>query len=563
MERHHLEFASPHSDSAIEWPGHPIGRTNTITRTKSRTRFHDKTIDAQPGRREELVNAAVEHIVRNAGRQPIYLSDAVIHGVRVRAITNSDHLLSFWQDNWYSPEEWQQATGLRVPEQPRVIVYALGGLEAQREAAYYSRASNTIVFFNTSYYGQLKSWVLGAVGRILADESGIHSIHGACVEKDGVGVLYIAPTGTGKSTSSYGLIDRPRTRFHSDDWVYIRYTLQTTAGVSVSPTVIEPAAGEPVRGFRCHRWLEEHSGEKATITGLGLDNVEVVLDSDEIDWSQPVQAWAYTSEKVFYLRSNLVENFPEMIGYLLASDLENVPEVSPAFVTEHQSTVDAVVRAVRASLDPSVVAVASGRTDAELGQLVARLFAFDNARAMLDPVKCLPRDRVYWNPMEPLRIASVFLLKRSPTDRVVLETLSRERFMDRLLLGDTPDGKREIAYNAYRAVDDNAERVVVDALEAAAKRTGQSLADLFEAKLRDADGVPPSLREEFELFRAMHRATTCYDVNTILQRDPTVRSRQEAVARTMALIVAAVGAAGRPLSCTLENYTELISAQTG
>src|SRR2546428_9312047 len=136
--------------------------------------------------------------------------------------------------NWYGPEEWQTTPGLTPPRQPQVTVYALCGVADQPEAAYYSREKSTIIFFNTSYYGQLKSWVLGAVGRILAGEYGIHSIHGACVEKAGKGVLYIAPTGTGKSTSSYGLMTYPNTRFHSDDWVYVRYTYATRHGQRVS-----------------------------------------------------------------------------------------------------------------------------------------------------------------------------------------------------------------------------------------------------------------------------------------------------------------------------------------
>ena len=216
-------FPPPPSPDAVEWPGEPIGRSNTITRTRSRTLYHDKIIDAKPGLREHLVNVAIAHIVRNAGRETTVLHDVVIHGIRVRAITNSQHLAQFWEENWYGPDEWQRVTGLTPPIEPQVVVYALGNVQDEQEAAYYSHSTNTIIFFNTSYYGQLKSWVLGAVGRILASEYGVHSIHGACVERGADGVLYIAPTGTGKSTSSYGLMTFSGTRFHSDDWVYIRY----------------------------------------------------------------------------------------------------------------------------------------------------------------------------------------------------------------------------------------------------------------------------------------------------------------------------------------------------
>src|SRR5437879_13607093 len=208
----------------MEWPGTPIGAGNVITRTKTRTAVHDEAIGRADGRPDGPADAAVGHITRRAGKEPLFRNDVVIHGVRVRATTNSLHLHDFWGDNWYSPEEWKAATGLVPPHEPQVTVYALGGVAEQPEAAYHSRRTNTIVFFNTAYYGQLKSWVLGAVGRVLAEEYGIQSVHGACVEKDDHGNLYIAPTGTGKSTASYGLqATYPNTRFHSDDWVSVRY----------------------------------------------------------------------------------------------------------------------------------------------------------------------------------------------------------------------------------------------------------------------------------------------------------------------------------------------------
>ncbi len=45
-------FPLPPVQGAVEWPGEPIGKSNTLTRTKSRTRYHDKVVDATPGLRE-------------------------------------------------------------------------------------------------------------------------------------------------------------------------------------------------------------------------------------------------------------------------------------------------------------------------------------------------------------------------------------------------------------------------------------------------------------------------------------------------------------------------------
>ena len=542
-------FPPPPLAGAVEWAGVPIGKSNVITRTKSRTAFHDKTIDQTPGRCEHLLNAANDYIDRSAHRGEIILEDVIIHGICVRAITNSQHLIEFWRENWYSPEEWLTQTGVEAPATPTVTVYALGGVTDEPEAAYYSRETNTIIFFNTSYYGQLKSWVLGAVGRVLATEYGIHSIHGACVERHGDGILYIAPTGPGKSTSSYGLMTYPDTRFHSDDWVYVRYARVTTQGQSLVPIEIT-ADGETLRGFRCNPWIEAHPNARGSARCLDLTNREVTVDLSSFDRARPVAAYAYTSEKIFYLRSNLIENFPEAGDAILGSPLENVPTATPAFLQANAPTIDAIVEGIRSNPDPAVSNGLASRPDGELRGIVGSLFAFDNSRAMLDISKVFPASRVFQNPLEPVRLSTVFLLKRDAADAVVLKQLSLADFMGRLLIGQTPDGKREIAYNAYRAVDDVSETRAVEAVTAASQSVRRPLYEAFE----EATDLPESLVEEFTLFREMHRATHCFDLNTTLQRDPLVTSKKEAVQLTLEVIIR--GAENRePDFClTLDNY---------
>jgi len=542
-----------------EWPGSPIGASNITTRTKTRTAVNDKNIDRLEGRRDELVSAAVEHIVRRAGKEPLTLYDVIIHGVRVRAITNSPHLHTFWVLNWYSPDEWQATTGLTPPARPQVTVYALGGIQDQPQAAYYSRRTNTIVFFNTSYYGQLKSWVLGAVGRVLAEEWGIHSIHGACVEKDGRGVLYIAPTGTGKSTSSYGLqATHPNTRFHSDDWVYVRYTHATRDGRRFAPVEISPAHGAPIRGYRVFGWLGAHRTDAGQVRGLDLENRETTIPLSALDFEQPVEAHAYTSEKIFYLRTNLVSSFP-LSGYeMLRSPLENVPDVTPQFLTAHSADLDALTDDVLRDTGPAGDYF-HGMGKDQVRSLLGRLIAFDNGRAMLDITHILPTDRVVINPIAPTRLASVLLLKRDPRDRAVLESLSLGKFIGRLLIGETPDRKKETAYNAYRAVDDEGERRFIDRLEREAAPAGGTAEGVYTA-LRRHDDVPETLAEEVELFRVLHSACRCYDLNTILTSDPQVHGLKEAVAQTMDLIGYALDLRQGEVRLTLGDYREALTA---
>ncbi|OLC53031.1 MAG: hypothetical protein AUH85_15105 [Chloroflexi bacterium 13_1_40CM_4_68_4] len=543
-ERILYTFPPPPSPDAVEWPGTPLGARNTITRTKGRTKIHDKTVDQKPGLLTRLLANAVEHAVKNPHGQSQYSHDVVIHGIRVRAVTNSEHLINYWRDNWYAVDEWARATGQQIAETPHVLTIALGRVAAEQEAAYYSRANNIVVFFNTSYYGQLKSWVLGAVGRYLASEYGVHSIHGAVVQKDGRGILYIAPTGTGKSTSSYGVMEFPNTRFHSDDWVYVRYAYRTRDGSLICPLRIEQEEREVARGYRCFGWIEQHRNAKAVVHGRALDDKPMTIPLDQLDLSQPTEAYAYTSEKVFYLRSNLVESFPESAFNIIRSRFENAPDVTPEFLRENKETIEAVAAKLRGRAPFDRI------SDDELRTTIARMFAFDNTRAMLDIRTVFPRERVYANPMEPCRITTVMLLKRNFDEDLVAERLTIEKFMARLMVGRTPLGTKEIVYNSYRAVDDVSERKWLDTLEA---QGVDKMWDLFQK----APDKPETLVEEFELFRMMFASTKAYDVNTIIQKDVKVRSKMEAVARTMKLIAALHDSTKDALRVTISDYATL------
>lgn len=547
-------FPPPPAPELSEWPGSPIGVSNTITRTKGRTAVHNKAVDATPGLLEKLLKSAHDHLNRIDGHESIYQHDVIIHGIRVRATTNSHHLHDFWVDNWYGVDEWQGITGHRPPPEPQVKVYALLGVKNEQEAAYYSRATNAIIFFNTSYYGQLKSWVLGAVGRILASDYGIHSIHGACVEKAGKGVLYIAPTGTGKSTSSYGLVTYPRTRFHSDDWVYVRDTYATRDGHRILVLQAQGSDGSKARGYQVYRWIEHHADDGgARLSAMTLDNRELSLTLGDLDLEKPIEAYAYTSEKVFYLRTNLAENFPLSAAEILTSKEENVPDISDGFIQRHRTTLQNMIADLKGIGHDKMGQLLRGKSEGELEQIAGRLIAFDNARSMLNIAKVLPPERVYLNPMEPAKLAAVILLKRNPDHPSVLDHILLDNFMERLLIGETPEKKRETAYNAYRAVEDNAERAFIDGLEKDATPS-HPLYALFT----QAHSMPVSLEEEFELFRVLYYAVRTYDLNTILQKDPSVRDKREAVGRTLAIIARTLDEEPRGIHLSVENYGKYI-----
>ena len=537
-------FPSAPDATSPEWPGTPIGAKNTITRTKGRTLVHDKTVDAKPGLFKRLLANAFEHVA--TAKETTYSHDVVIHGLRVRAITNSEHLIGYWKDNWYGVDEWQRITGQKPAESPDVLVVALGRVPSESEAAYYSRQNDTVIFFNTSYYGQLKSWVLGAVGRKLAVEYGIHSIHGAVVTKDGKGILYIAPTGTGKSTSTYGVMEFPGTRFHSDDWVYVRYAYRTKDGKVFSPARILDGGDEVAKGYQTYSWLEEHRSSDATVIGRGLDDREVTASARELDVEHP-EAYAYTSEKVFYLRSNLVENFPQAAFDMIRSRLENAPDVTPDFMSENKATIDAVA----AKLKGMNKAPFDTMDEKKLRDTVGRFFAFENTRAMLDITTVFPKERVFTNPMEPARIHAVMLIKRNFDEDVVIERLTIDKFMARLLVGRTPAGTKEIVYNSYRAVDDKSERAWIDTIEAKG-------VERMWSEYRKAKDKPETLNEEMEMFRMLFSSAAAYDLNTVLQKDKAVTSKMEAVHNTMRVIVKALDNTKDTFRYGIEDYRKFL-----
>ena len=70
----------------------------------------------------------------------------------------------------------------------------------------YDPYTKTAFLTNVDYYGWIKSIALAVAGDILEDEHRIYSVHGAAIDVDCRGVSIIAPSGTGKTTHSWGLL---------------------------------------------------------------------------------------------------------------------------------------------------------------------------------------------------------------------------------------------------------------------------------------------------------------------------------------------------------------------
>ncbi|HOE52743.1 MAG TPA: hypothetical protein PKO24_03815 [Methanomassiliicoccales archaeon] len=143
---------------------------------------------------------------------PFHTAKADISGCCIKLYTLSDSTKDMWEDNFYSMSEAVRSHG-------RVI--CLDDPNRPLEALY-EPATKTAFLFNFDYYGWIKSVALAIAGDILEDEHQIYSVHGAALDMDGKGVTLIAPSKTGKTTHSWGLLRSKDARLVTDDWYYVR-----------------------------------------------------------------------------------------------------------------------------------------------------------------------------------------------------------------------------------------------------------------------------------------------------------------------------------------------------
>jgi hypothetical protein len=142
----------------------------------------------------------------------LYSSKADVYGCCVKLLTDIEQVKNSWEDNFFSMNENTRSHG-------RLVV-----LEQKSEplTVKYEPYTKTAFLFNVDYYGWVKSIALAVAGDVLEDEHGIYSVHGAAIDVGCTGVSIIAPSGTGKTTHSWGLLRLSNSRLVSDDWYFVR-----------------------------------------------------------------------------------------------------------------------------------------------------------------------------------------------------------------------------------------------------------------------------------------------------------------------------------------------------
>lgn len=75
---------------------------------------------------------------------------------------------------------------------------------------------------------------------------------------------------------------------------------------------------------------------------------------------------------------------------------------------KNQSLLDTILAELRENEDPKAVSCFKAQSDKQIQKMIARLYAFDNSRAMLNIVELFGKEKVFINPLEPLKLSCVF-----------------------------------------------------------------------------------------------------------------------------------------------------------
>ncbi|MDO5861240.1 MAG: hypothetical protein Q4Q58_00275 [Thermoplasmata archaeon] len=238
------------------------------------------------------------------GRLNMYTMKADINGVCVQLYTENKTYADMWSDNFYHMSD-------SVRSHARIFCLNDESTDLHAE---YDVETRTMFLFNFDYYGWVKSIALGLAGNILEDGHSIYSVHGAALDIDGSGVTLIAPSKTGKTTQSWGLLRGKNSHLITDDWYFVSFgcgrpwvegserNCYIDADIGdvweeYKPLVSEVRFDNKGRGIGNVRWV---AGEGSVIRGTGMRYVFLLKrdfdDPSVVTRMDPEDALAYLKE---------------------------------------------------------------------------------------------------------------------------------------------------------------------------------------------------------------------------------------------------------------------------
>jgi len=130
------------------------------------------------------------------------MNKAEIYGCCLKLLTELEHMKNVWEDNFCTMSENTRSNG-------RLVVLEEAGHPMTIKYDPYTKIAFLI---NVEYYSWIKSVTLAVTGEVLEDENRIYSVQGAAIDVGFRGVSIIAPSGTGKTTHSWGLLRMENSR---------------------------------------------------------------------------------------------------------------------------------------------------------------------------------------------------------------------------------------------------------------------------------------------------------------------------------------------------------------
>ncbi len=195
-------------------------------------------------------------------------SKADISGICIKIHSEDRSVIDMWRDNFY-PMLDEVRTHARI--------FCLKDDSGELKVLY-NRTTSTVFLYNFDYYGCLKSIALAMASDILEDSHKIYSVHGAALDIDGIGITLIAPSKTGKTTQSWGLLRAPNSHLITDDWYFVRlYRGRPLIGRSEMNCYIDADIGDVWEEFKP---LVETT--KFDNKGRGIANVRWITGKESV-----------------------------------------------------------------------------------------------------------------------------------------------------------------------------------------------------------------------------------------------------------------------------------------
>lgn len=145
--------------------------------------------------------------------QKFIMAKADIHGICVALYAADRKMVDMWESNFHAMSDtvWPHAT---------IILLNDPSYETE---VFYDNVGHTAILYNFDYYGWVKSIALAVASDILEDGyQGLSHVHGAAIDTPFGGVTLIAPSKTGKTTHSWGLLRMKGARLITDDWYFAK-----------------------------------------------------------------------------------------------------------------------------------------------------------------------------------------------------------------------------------------------------------------------------------------------------------------------------------------------------